>query len=342
MIPPLLPPLRDLNSELILEINKKLTLPVKCCCQTGRGVSASLASYDRYGIGVKIRFCLQCGTAYISPYLGEKEIAEFYRDDYQCIYGRAANSSQVKLRQSKRADLFSQVASLFFDVRRFGDKFSILEIGSSFGVCIQAVSQNLGIANTKLAIIEPSLEQARGIAASQKNIQVLNCLEEVSDNSLNLVFCDHVLEHILDVKYQLKLIEKKLNHQAGIFVFAVPILERFMEIRNKPYAINFHVAHVRYFSICSLSILLRSAGLRVYEVTGNCTREEGEGLFVALSSNASDWHCRNLSNWIHLVPLTEPPLFLRLAVNSVIFMVSYLAIRVSRIKNALRLLLGSR
>lgn len=340
--------LRPLNKNIIDEISAKLNAPVGCICSNSSGVSLprmKLLARDRYGINMNTYFCLNCGSATVSPYFDRHDLDLFYRSTYHDLYGRSSNSVYVKSRQRERAKLFSQIATLFLSSSGTNEdeSLNILEIGSSFGECIKALSNMAAFTKSDLSIVEPSLERSNFVDSSKSRVQVFSSVEDVQDGMQDLIFCDHVLEHVLDAKAQLRTIKMKLKENSGIFVFAVPILERFFEVKNKPLAINFHIAHLRYFSVLSLMGLAREAGFSIVEVTNSSLRDAGEGVFVMLDSSNSFFSKMLLGDsGLALARPIAPPIFMRILMNASRYLLLFVAIRISIIKNLLSFQLGGK
>ena len=175
---------------------------------------------------------------------------EFYEKTYRTTYNNQnaegiweASLPEAKKRVLKFMDLYSKYSR-------------ILEIGCASGYFLFEVKEHvksvMGVELTK-----DYVEFARG-----KGLDVRESLNEVPDNSFDLVFMFHVLEHIDDPIHFLKELKEKLS-PTGKLIIEVPnvddVLVSVYKIKNH---LDFYweIAHNYYFSKHSLKCVLDQAG----------------------------------------------------------------------------------
>jgi 2-polyprenyl-3-methyl-5-hydroxy-6-metoxy-1,4-benzoquinol methylase len=143
----------------------------------------------------------------------------------------------------------------------FSKDFSLLEIGCASGYFLFEVKDKV----KNVTGVELTKEYA--IYARSKGLDVKNSLDEVPDNSYDLIFMFHVLEHIDDPINFLKEIKNKLKHN-GRLIIEVPNVD---DILVSVYKIKGHldfyweIAHNYYFSKTTLGNVITSAGYK-YEI----------------------------------------------------------------------------
>ena len=95
------------------------------------------------------------------------------------------------------------------------DTCNHLDIGAGPGYCVK-IGQDLGLASIGVEMAE------KAIAHGQKWYNVnYSTLEEIDDESIDLITCHHVLEHIPDVFEFIALLKSKLTKN-GLLIFHVP------------------------------------------------------------------------------------------------------------------------
>lgn len=206
----------------------------------------------RYNLSPRPFQCDHCGFVFLYPRMTPEIEKEFYEKTYRSAYDIQnadslweASLPEAKKRVSRFMNLFSQ------DSR-------VLEIGCASGYFLfeaqNHVKSVIGVELTK-----DYVKFARG-----KELDVRESLDAVPDNSCDLIFMFHVLEHIDDPIHYLKELKKKLS-SAGKLVIEVPnvddVLVSIYKIKNH---LDFYweIAHNYYFSKHSLKWVLDQAGYK--------------------------------------------------------------------------------
>ena len=175
---------------------------------------------------------------------------EFYEKTYRSAYDNQnaeslweASLPEAKKRVSRFMDLYSQDSRL-------------LEIGCASGYFLCEVKEHVKSV-TGVELTKDYVKFARG-----KELDVRESLDEIPDNSCDLIFMFHVLEHIDDPIHFLKELKKKLS-PTGKLIIEVPnvddVLVSVYKIKNH---LDFYweIAHNYYFSKPSLKRVLDKAG----------------------------------------------------------------------------------
>jgi len=225
---------------------------------------------DRYGNNVSLRYSSKSGLLSLSPFFSSSTLDNFYANDYQTVYGRTNNSDHVIKRQIFRSYIWNDLITS--SVAHLYPSINTLEIGASYGYCSINLNKIFNGAITTY-VYEPSQAQASLIRQKFLNVKVLDDLVDFN-GSLDFIFADHVFEHILDPFSFLKACISNLS-ASGMMCFALPLVERFDEITNKPFICNIHIAHCHYYTFKSLTYLAHHLNLALFEYRPTC-RDLGE------------------------------------------------------------------
>lgn len=276
----ILPPLRYLDSNSLSSLRTQLVYEVPPLEAMVYGDATlkydrKIFRRDRYGINVSLCYSSLSRSFYLSPYLGELELAEFYAYKYQSLYGRSGNKDHVIQRQISRSHVWNDL--LTASIGHSDNPKKTLEIGASYGFC----SNNLDKINKgaiSAYVLEPSREQALMIQQEFYSLKVVDKLDSLH-SQVDFLFADHVFEHITNPFDFLKDCISSLS-ASGIVCFALPLVEHFGEIDNKPYITNIHIAHCRYYTYKTFIFLAHHLGLVAF-IYLTKAREPGE-CFICL------------------------------------------------------------
>lgn len=112
--------------------------------------------------------------------------------------------------------------------------------------------------------IEPN-EKAKNIAVS-KGVNFINILEELDNNSFDVITMWHVLEHVPDLEYQIKTLKRLLKPNGTIFI-AVPNYNSFDAKHYKSFWAAYDVPrHLWHFSKSSIQKLVANENLKLHKV----------------------------------------------------------------------------
>ena len=271
----LFPPLRRLDSKTLSSLRSQLVHelpPLEAIVDSEAKLESDRVIFrrDRYGINVRLCYTSISGSLYLSPYFSPAALDEFYAYKYQSLYGRIGNKAHVIQRQKLRSHAWNDL--LTESIGHSDSPRKSLEIGASYGYC----SNNLYKINKGAVIayvLEPSREQASLIQEEFSSLKVVDTLDKLH-SPVDFIFADHVFEHITNPFDFLKACISNLT-PSGIVCLAVPLVERFDEIDNKPYISNIHISHCRYYTYKSLIFIAYQLNLVLFEYIA-ISRDSGE------------------------------------------------------------------
>lgn len=186
---------------------------------------------DRYDVVE----CLYCGMVFANTTATQADYNRYYSTLYQETGGFAGSNSYDRQRQDKLVDALATYPA----------NFSILDIGSGAGYLAERL-RNLGYRHVKT--VDPF--------APADFKATLEDMSSVPHHDVAIL--SHVLEHIIDLPTALK----NLARVASYVVIEVPDYDRANLDRRRPFW-EFSLHHVNYFTVDSLTMLLRRYGFRV-------------------------------------------------------------------------------
>lgn len=139
-------------------------------------------------------------------------------------------------------------------------KGNLLDIGAGTGDFLNQAQKS----GWNCIGIEPN-EKAKTIAISKK-VKFTNTLEELDDNSFDVITMWHVLEHVPDVENQIKTLKRILKPN-GTIIIAVPNYKSFDAKHYKSYWAAYDVPrHLWHFSKTSIQKLMIKENLQLKKV----------------------------------------------------------------------------
>ncbi len=212
------------------------------------------------------------GYLRLEPIPSQKEVEEFYAQEFYSAKASYFNSSALEL-QKEQAEFFNTRWESLYKVcvDFFGkdiDKKSVFDIGFGFAQALLFLKQK----GLEVSGLEPSTEAVeyafkQGINAYHSSIENFDC---VGSKKFDVVLLLNVLEHLRKPAETLLNIKNQLLTTNGLLVIDVPNdFNLFQNIANQEYNLNewWVVApnHVNYFSPDSLKNLLELCGYKVFD-----------------------------------------------------------------------------
>lgn len=159
--------------------------------------------------------CNSCNFHFTNPIPVVEEIGEYYKSDSYVSHSSTNKGLINKLYQRVRKYTLKQKVKL---ITKYSNGKDHLDIGAGTGHFINATS----LAGFNSLGLEPD-EDARGLAEKsfKVNIQPLEELHKLEDNSKDVITMWHVLEHVYDLQKDVKKISSILKED-GTLVVAVP------------------------------------------------------------------------------------------------------------------------
>lgn len=263
--------IRDL---FVSEIQNKDVLVKQNCYVCGVSDFRTISEIDRYGFYYPTAVCEQCGNVQQKEYYDNETLTFFYSDYYRKIYG---DTGPPELFASQREGIGAQI---FNFTQNIIQPKKVLEVGCGAGGILSRYF-DAGFDVLGLDFDEKFLDEAR-----KRKIPVKNgSLEKLrSDEKFDLIILSHVLEHIVNPAAFLQELVKHLTDE-GVLYIEVPSLDNVGKGGYNYDLLNYwQNAHTIHFTIKSLILLCKKAGLNPIEVTTfihSCWKKSGNNLSIS-------------------------------------------------------------
>jgi SAM-dependent methyltransferase len=220
------------------------------CYLCGNSKCSLINDKIRYNLVPRPFRCDTCGFVFLNPRMSPGATQEFYEKTYRTVYENqpAEDLWNESLPEAKKR------------VLRFNELYTentrLLEVGCASGFFLYEVKKYV---NTAIGV-ELTKEYVK--YAIDKGLDVRESLNEIPEDSCDLIFMFHVLEYVEDPIRFLIDIRTKLT-DAGKCIIEVPNVE---DILVSIYKIKSHldfyweIAHNYYFSRTTLGRVLEKAG----------------------------------------------------------------------------------
>jgi len=226
-------------------------------CLCGEKDDVVISETDRYGLHLKTVICKNCGLLRTNPRLDSKSLDGFYKEEYRDLY-MGPEYGEMKdyfLNMVERGKTVCSLIKRCLPQINFKE-LNVLEIGCSVG-----------------GILIPFLEAGatvKGYDYDQRYLDYGNrynpdlnlCFGGLEDlkpenKKYDLVIINHVLEHLIDPQYAIRLIKSKLESD-GVFYISVPGLKNpeYYYSPTKSFLGSLHIGHIYYFTKSSLRYLM--------------------------------------------------------------------------------------
>ncbi len=247
----------------------------------------------------------QFGFQYLSPLPSEKELADFYRQDYyQCLQQKQKTSNKggrdAKLISSDQAvrekelnwlqkTYFLDRLEMFNNLIGKAEEKSLLDIGCGTGEFLEYMQK----AGWQVSGLEPSEEawqkaKEKGLFVDDLGLSQFCEQRKTDSKKFDAISLVNVLEHVLNPKQTLSQV-KELLRTSGILFIQVPNsfnqlqLAANQKVKKKQWWV---VApdHISYFNFSSLEKLLKANGFEVLLKTTDFPME----IFLLMNENYVD------------------------------------------------------
>lgn len=255
--------LDEVNKKIV---DKKYIFESKpCICKSDKRSDKIVSQVDRYGINLQSKFCVNCGTIRIDPYLDSNSLSDFYKNHYQNLYRRYHNIDDYFKKQEEYA---KEIENLLIH-KKINFK-SIFEIGCGAGGAINYFKKK----NYKVGGSEYSGELLNFISGSYIEKYIYSP-EKVTNYNYDIIFLYHVFEHIDDPEKFLIDIANKMKNETKI-ILTVPDYSRIDKFKYPGgNLMNYiHIAHKFNFSYQSFFKLCDYVKLNVEHLLVNTTKSE--------------------------------------------------------------------
>lgn len=214
-------------------------------CFCGRTDGRLVAQTDRYGFDHRMVCCPSCGVIYANPRMTEAAYAQFYANEYRKIYGDGDDIEREDAHSAKLGhDILDCIAT-----RTEHTVSSVFDFGCNDGSLL-TVFRDRGCSVFGVDLNHETIARGRerGIDLAVGGIDQLE-----ARGKADLIVCNHVLEHCLDLEDTLVRLGHCLN-PGGLLFIGVPGL--YMWDRNTLW----QNAHVWQFTAETLSYVMGCCG----------------------------------------------------------------------------------
>ena len=249
--------LRSTVISAALSSDCQTAAPACPCCEMKSSVQSGRKS------GYDIFHCRDCGLGYVYPLPQADELSRLYSIAPRNLPRRMKTYVEAVATSpnSPRREWFDHVIRV---AQKYSgqQKLRILEVGSGYGAFVHYASKTHTVTGT-----EVSNEIAEASKGMILNVQDCGFYERLPDSSFELIYMEHVLEHVPKPVELLNNLVRLLGSQ-GVLVICVPnhgcLLSRTLRLQ---WGWTCPPSHLYYHQIGSLARLLRKFDLSVLEAS---------------------------------------------------------------------------
>lgn len=214
-----------------------------------------LGEKDRYGLYYTTVICKDCGLIYTNPRMTQDSYNEFYNTEYRKLYGgvEKANDLFFTRQKVKGEKIFNFLKS---NALIDSNNLLVLEVGCGAGGILHFFKSK---GNTIKGIDLGAEYINYGKETYNLDLEI-GTLENLSlSRKPDLIIYSHVLEHILDLENELKLI-RKYAHENTIVYIEVPGVKEIHQNYKMNILLYFQNAHVYHFTLTTLKNIMLKNG----------------------------------------------------------------------------------
>jgi 2-polyprenyl-3-methyl-5-hydroxy-6-metoxy-1,4-benzoquinol methylase len=204
--------------------------------------------------------CVKCKFHFTNPIPVVEEIGNYYKSESYVSHSSTNKGLINKIYQRVRTYTLKQKVKL---ISKHSSGKNHLDIGAGTGHFINATT----LSGFNSIGLEPD-EDARKLATDthKVNIQPLENLYKLDDNSIDVITMWHVLEHVYDLQKDLKQIQKVLKED-GVMVVAVPNMNSYDAKHYKEYWAAYDLPiHLYHFTPNDINRLFENVNMEVVEI----------------------------------------------------------------------------
>jgi 2-polyprenyl-3-methyl-5-hydroxy-6-metoxy-1,4-benzoquinol methylase len=251
------------KQEVEEKVSNKQYVFENCFCPICNSTESELISEkDRYGLEYRVVICKDCGLVYTNPRMTQESYNKFYDTEYRRLYigTETATEDFFRKQYTHGKQIFNFIKSTFTD-KKFAN-LNVLEVGCGAGGILQYFKEqgcnvlgvDLGNEYLEFGRVNYGLNLKHGT------------INEASNFKPDIVIYSHVIEHILDLNYELLLL-KKLCPNNAIFYIEVPGLKNIDRNYKMDVLRYLQNAHTYHFSLLSLTNLFGKFGFSLKKGT---------------------------------------------------------------------------
>ncbi len=245
--------------DRFIENYSKKDMMVKQDCKVCKSKELNIFSeIDKFGFYYPSSICSSCGNVQQKYYYDESTLVDFYSNYYRKIYGAPNPLNHFKAQRKLRG-----LNILNFIKQHTTVPKKVLEVGcGSGGILSRFIDEGCTVLG--LDFDDDYLEAARNykIPVIKGSIEVLD-----KEDKFDLIILSHVLEHLVKPSEFLNDLSKHLSRD-GIIYIEVPSLDSISEGSHNYDLLHYwEVAHLSHFTVETLSLICKTAGLQPIIIT---------------------------------------------------------------------------
>jgi len=190
--------------------------PCICC---GSSQLDLISDIDRHSLYFPVALCRECGLVHANPVAREDDYMELYTKHYRRLYGGISGMPSMNVLKTKKNKNTLQAKKLLEnEALRSKIGGTLLDVGCGGGNFTWAW-QDLGFKATGIDLNGEYQDIARDVVGLDLHTSTLKDFTE--NRKFDVIFYNHVFEHIWDPNTEFQLAIKALN-PGGILVIVVP------------------------------------------------------------------------------------------------------------------------
>ncbi len=238
----------------------------KCECGASEQDFEVLAEKDRYGIPMRTVICKQCGLVMTNPRMTQdgydafycRYFGKIYRNDFGGDESLESIAKKFNDRKKKGESIHAYITGIV------GNSFrTVLDIGCAAGGVLKAFDEK-GLVTEGIDLDDTYLDFGRSHGL---NLVTGHSSTLVGKGRHDIILLCHVFEHFLDIQGELEVIRDLLN-EGGYLYIEVPGI-KMLEMGSYDYSFLEFLqnAHVRSFSLTTLTDVLEKYGFELVSGT---------------------------------------------------------------------------
>lgn len=205
-----------------------------------------------------VKHCKTCHLGITSPRPENEKLGDYYNSQEYISHSGKSSGGIGTIYKIARSLALQWKKNL---IHKYKKGNALLDLGCGTGEFISTLKKE----GWQIAGVEPS-EIAREKAVALTGASIVKNLSELKEEKFDVITAWHVLEHVSDLSETLLQL-KKLLHQEGALVIAVPNYESADAVHYKNYWAGYDVPrHLWHFSKKSMIQLLNNQGFNVIKV----------------------------------------------------------------------------
>jgi len=219
-----------------------------------------LGEKDRYGLYLSVNICCNCGLTYTSPRMTQTAYNEFYNTEYRKLYIGTENPKEDFFEDQKKKG--EHIFNYFKNHQLLNnDTKYVLEVGCGAGGIIDYF-RDKGFQVKGIDLGEKYVNY--GKSEHGLDLETATLADISNKKKPDIIIYSHVLEHILDINKEIKLITQFLKKNTLVYI-EVPSIKEIHKNYESNILRYLQNAHTFHFTLESLVNLMSKHGFELVE-----------------------------------------------------------------------------